>query len=357
MYNWTFFGYGGRSWSDFYGDRYSSYPAAFLLLFVFLNLLNPHEFGAPLVTWGQLFTIQGWCRALGARQDNLDVTDYRSGELLIIDGLKKSYGKAQALKGVSFAIVAREVIVIIGPNGAGKSTLLNVLAGVIEPSDGWLRFLGGEPVSRFANLQKYIGVCFQDNVYIAEMSVRENLTFFGAFRGIRERTLTETIAFIARTMQLNEMLDNPAGNLSGGQKRKLCIGIAFLGNPPIVILDEPTAGVDVQARQLIWKTISSLTDTTCIITSHALEEAEAVSSRLFVLADGRLRFTGTSTQLRNQYRCGYLLRMQREDRTVDPVLEFAQSFIREAKRSDERPDIIAMPVHDAIPEFLRGMTD
>jgi ABC-type multidrug transport system ATPase subunit len=189
------------------------------------------------------------------------------------------------------------------------------------------------------------------------MSVRENLEFFGAFRGVKEETLAESTAFFARTMQLAEMVDNPAGNLSGGQKRKLCIGIALLGNPPIVILDEPTAGVDVQARQLIWKTISSLTETTCVITSHALEEAEGVSSQLFVLADGRLKFTGTSTQLRNQYRCGYLLRIERDDGTVGAVLEFAQSFIREAKISDERPDTIAMPVHDAIPGFLRGMTD
>jgi ABC-type multidrug transport system ATPase subunit len=369
MYNCTLMGYGGRTWADFNGDRYSSYPvwygfvwlggdaAVFLLLFALLNLLNPREFGAPLVTWRELFTVRGWKRALGAREDHLDAADYHSGELLTVAGLKKSYGDTEALKDVSFTIASNEVIVIIGPNGAGKSTLLNLLAGVVEPNGGQLSFLGGDPLSRFADLQKYIGVCFQDNVYIAEMSVRENLNFFAAFRGIPAAVLADSIAFLARTMQLGEMLDNPAGNLSGGQKRKLCVGIALLGNPPIVILDEPTAGVDVQARQLIWKTVSSLTDTTCIITSHALEEAEAVSSRLFVLADGRLKFTGTSTQLRNQYRCGYLLRIERGDGTVGPVLEFAQSFIREAKRSEERPDTIAMPVHDAIPEFLRGMTN
>jgi ABC-type multidrug transport system ATPase subunit len=129
----------------------------------------------------------------------------------------------------------------------------------------------------------------------------------------------------------------------------------------IVIIGPNGAGkstlLNVLARQLIWKTVSSLTGTTCVITSHALEEAEAVSSRLFVIADGKLKFTGTSTQLRNQYRCGYLLRIQRDDGTVGPILEFAQTFIREAKRSDERPDTIALPVHDAIPHFLRAMTE
>jgi ABC-type multidrug transport system ATPase subunit len=202
-----------------------------------------------------------------------------------------------------------------------------------------------------------IGVCFQDNVFVGPLSIRENLEFFGAFRGVPPAVLEETIQFFADTLQLKEMLDNPVENLSRGQKRKLCIGISLLGNPPMVIFDEPTVGVDVQARQLIWKTISALKETTCIVTSHALEEAEAVSSRLFIVADGELKFSGTSTQLRNQFRCGYLLRLERDDGQVGPVLEFAQSFIREAKISEERGDTIAMPVHDSVPEFLRAMVE
>jgi ABC-type multidrug transport system ATPase subunit len=117
-------------------------------------------------------------------------------------------------------------------------------------------------------------------------------------------------------------------------------------------MDEPTAGVDVQARQLIWKTIASLEQTTSLITSHALEEAEAVSSRLFTVSQGRIPFCGTSTELRNKYHCGYLLRVQGEEDCVGRALALAQSHVPAARMSEDRSDTIAMPVDDAVPAFL-----
>ena len=158
-------------------------------------------------------------------------------------------------------------------------------------------------------------------------------------------------------MQLTHMLKNRAGDLSGGQKRKLCIGLSLLGNPPVVLMDEPTAGVDVQARQLIWKMISNLKETTTIVTSHALEEAEAVSSRLFIVAGGNVPFCGTSTELRNQFKCGYLLRVERDDGSAEPVLELARSFIPEAHLVEDRTDSISMPVSSAVPDFLEALTE
>jgi ABC-type multidrug transport system ATPase subunit len=169
--------------------------------------------------------------------------------------------------------------------------------------------------------------------------------------------LEESIDFFAHTLQLTHMLDNRAGDLSGGQKRKLCISLSLIGNPPIVIMDEPTAGVDVQARQLIWKTIASLDGTTSIITSHALEEAEAVSSRLFIVSKGKLPFCGTSTELRNKFKCGYLLRVVRDDGTTGEVLELAQSFVPQARLLEDRLDTIAMPVDEAVPRFLTALSD
>lgn len=135
-----------------------------------------------------------------------------------------------------------------------------------------------------------------------------------------------------------------AKDLSGGQKRKLCLALSLLGNPPIVVMDEPTAGVDVQARQLIWQTISGLKDSTLIITSHALEEAEAVSSRLFIVAGGDMPFQGTSTELRKQFNCGYILRVEREDGTVGPVLDIAKNIIPQSIMADDRKDTVIVPV-------------
>ena len=216
-----------------------------------------------------------------------------------------------------------------------------------------MRLFDGEETDRFNQIQSYLGVCFQDNVIIDLLSVKEHFELFGAFRGVPQDTLEKCIDFFAKQLQLGHMLDNRAGDLSGGQKRKLCIGLSLLGDPPIVLMDEPTAGVDVQARQLIWKMIASLKHTTSIITSHALEEAEAVSTRLFILASGKIRFCGNSTELRNQYKCGYLLRIEREDGNVEPVLQLVQKYVPEAHILEERQDTITLPVSPKISEFLQ----
>ncbi|OHS96113.1 ABC transporter family protein [Tritrichomonas foetus] len=368
MYNQTNLGFPGEQWSDVTLE--TSYPIylglewlfgdalVYFLLFVLFNLTNAREFGTPLIRWRDIFKPSAWKRAFGRKKDDGAIVVKNEGVFLSVDNLSKTYHGLrtfQALSDVNFEINCGEVIVIIGPNGAGKSTLLNSLAGAIEPTTGTMSIFEGTPTNHFSELHKYLGVCFQENVLIGQLTIRENFHFFGAFRGIDKNFLDESISFFGETLQLTEMLDQRAENLSGGQKRKLCIALSLLGNPPLVIMDEPTAAVDVQARQLIWKTISSLKNTTCIVTSHALEEAEAVSSRLFIVASGHLKFSGTSTQLRNEFKCGYLLRIEREDGTVGPVLDLAQSFVPEAKISDERPDTIAMPVDDIIPEFLVEM--
>ena len=152
-------------------------------------------------------------------------------------------------------------------------------------------------------------------------------------------------------------MNNRAGDLSSGQKRKLCIGLSLLGNPAIVLMDEPTAGVDVQARQLIWKMISNLKYTTSIVTSHALEEAESVSSRLFIVAGGKVPFTGTSTEMREKYKCGYKLRVEREDGTVGPVFDLAKSYVPNSALVEDRTDTVLIPVDHEIPNFISEFTE
>jgi ABC-type multidrug transport system ATPase subunit len=322
----------------------------FFLLFLLFNLFNSRDFGSPPLRWRDLFKLKAWKRALLQRDSSYVNSAY---PLLDVNNLSKVYHGLHdvvALTDVSFSISAGEVIVIIGPNGAGKSTLLNILCGAIEPTTGTLSIGGGLPTDRFQYIQKYLGVCFQENVVINLLSIREHFALFGAFRRLTIEEITDRMMFFADTLQLTAMLDNRAGDLSGGQKRKLCIALSLLGNPPIVIMDEPTAGVDVQARQLIWKTIAALTETTTIVTSHALEEAEAVSSRLFVVAGGKLPFAGTSTELRNEYNCGYVFRVQGG---FEQVLELAQEMVPGAKPAITRGDTIEMPVCEEVPAFIR----
>jgi ABC-type multidrug transport system ATPase subunit len=331
----------------------------FFALFLFFNMMNPRQFGTPPIGWRNIFNPDAWKRLF--KDDNMAIGDVKTGDFLEVIGLGKTYTAGQkdvrALDDVNFLVQTGEVVVVIGPNGAGKSTLINVIAGATEPTDGTMRLMKGDESNRFKDIQRYLGIVFQENVIINLLSVREHMYLFGAFRGIPLDVLEESMDFFAHTLQLTHMMDNRAGDLSGGQKRKLCISLSLLGNPPIVIMDEPTAGVDVQARQLIWKTIAGLEATTSLITSHALEEAEAVSSRLFIVSKGKVPFCGTSTELRNKFKCGYLLRIVRDDGTVGGVFELAQSYVPGARMLEERTDTIAMPVDDAVPQFLTQLAE
>ena len=332
----------------------------YLFLFILFNATNTREYGTPAIPWRQIFSLRAWKRLFGKKsvtdiQLNT-VIDQAAIEVKDLSKIYNGYTKVYALSDVNFRIEPGEVIVVIGPNGAGKSTLMNTLSGTILPTSGKLRLFGGEETAQFREIQDILGICFQENVLLEKLSVKEHFILFGAFRGISKEDLDSAIEFFANTLQLTAMLDNRAGDLSGGQKRKLCIGLTLLGNPPIVIMDEPTAGVDVQARQLIWKTISALKHTTAIITSHALEEAEAVSSRLFIVAGGKLIFQGTSTELRKEYKCGYLLRIDNADHeTMKNVCKMAQKYVPDARIPEDRPDVVAMSVSHNVPQFLEEL--
>jgi ABC-type multidrug transport system ATPase subunit len=354
------FSYPAVQWSDLRSPALAYRPwyglvwlavdaAAYFALFVVLNLTMARDFGSPLLGWRDLLSPRAWRAALVPRSPS---APYTSSRLLEVEGLAKIYRGARdvaALAGVSFGVDAGEVVVVIGPNGAGKSTLMNILAGAVEPTAGTLRIAGGARTRRFRDIQRILGVCFQENVLVALLTVREHFALFGRFRKLSDADIRAALAFFAETLQLAAVLDSRAGDLSGGQKRKLCIALALLGHPRLVIMDEPTAGVDVQARQLIWQTIARLTDTTTIVTSHALEEAEAVSSRLFVVAGGKMPFVGTSTELRNEFKCGYVLRVE-GDR--ERVLQLARRSVPDARMAG-RGDTIEMPVSPGVPAFVR----
>jgi len=329
----------------------------YFVLFVICNACVSRQHGVPPIGWKNLFNIFSW--PIFSTNNETKIHQITQDFIKVV-GMRKSYQngdtKVEALKGVDFDIKNNEIIVMIGPNGAGKTTLMNILSGTIEPSQGDLYLFDEQNPRSFLELRKYIGVCYQENVLISLLSVREHFHLFGAFRGISENALNESIEYYSSSLQLTEMLDNRAGDLSGGQKRKLCLSLALLGNPPMIILDEPTAGVDVQARQLIWKMISSLKNTTSLISSHALEEAEAVSSRLLIVSAGRIYFCGTSTQLRSEYKCGYLLRIEREDKKYEPIIEYLRSFNIDVNASSDRSDTFILPVHSSIPIILNDMS-
>ena len=358
-------GYQPYSWSNLYEE--GPFPlwiglmwlaidsVLFFIIFLLLNTFLPRTFGVQPMFIKDIFKPQAW-KTLFYGRGSADPEKIKNAKnALVVEGLDKQYKgmkPVHAVKNVSFTVKRGEVIVMIGPNGAGKSTIINTISCAIKNTGGTISLFDDEATTQFQEIHKYLGICFQDNVLCGLLSVREHFELFGALRGIAKDDLDSAIEFFLNTLQLEQVSATRAKDLSGGQKRKLCLALALLGNPPLVIMDEPTAGVDVQARQLIWKTIAGLKDSTCIITSHALEEAEAVSSRLFICAGGEMPFKGTSTELRRQFNCGYLLRVDRDDGTVGPVFDLAKSIIPGTVQSEERADTLIVPVDNKVSDLL-----
>jgi ABC-type multidrug transport system ATPase subunit len=230
-------------------------------------------------------------------------------EVIKVSALSKSFGSTDVLANLEFRLEPGDIVGLIGSNGSGKSTLIDLLSGVLMADSGTTQLFERE-MPGFDGLFECSGVCFQENVLVPQLTVRQHLVLFGTVRGMHPSMLHSRIQFLEGQLLLADDALSQVHTLSGGQRRKLCVGLALLGEPPVALLDEPTAGVDFQSRQLIWKALSERRDgCATLLTLHQLEEAEGVCTRLFVLRGGRLEFQGTATELRRQWGCGYVLRV------------------------------------------------
>ena len=271
-------------------------------------------------------------------------------DLVTVHNLNLTYPGAAfpALHDVSLSIKPGELVMMIGENGAGKTTFVNTLVGILSPSSGTLAINGRPPSPDFSQLENYVGVVFQENVFIGKLTTRENLQLFGALKGLSDADLRASMEYFVETLKLTHTLDTYADKLSGGEKRKLCIAMALIGGPPIVIMDEPTAGVDVQSRQLIWKTIALFRKTSWLVTSHALEESESISDRILIMSHASLKFSGTPNELRRLYHCGYVVKVDNTS-ALPSILDIAMRFDPDAVVCD---DALRLPVSPRVPEFI-----
>jgi len=354
------------TWNNMYNgfviENYSVINSVFvtlsiyMLLTIVLNLMNSRRSGSPPIGWKNIFKIRYWKRLFSSSDSVLHLNE--SDPLIRVEEINKTYYgtyKTHAIDNVSFSVQKEEVIVLIGPNGSGKSTLLNSMTGTIECDSGELYISGKKAQTGFAEMQNYIGICFQENIFFPSLSVMDHLKFFGMIRTSNESFILSQIQMLTNSLGLSDSLNTKANNLSGGQKRKLCIAIAVIGNPPLVILDEPTAGIDASARQIIWKSISLMKDVSFIITSHSLEEAESVSSRIFVMKNGKLVFTGTSSELRRQYKCGYRCVFLGESINFESLCAYVHSLSEDMLIDPDHKNSILIPVDDTFVSILENI--
>jgi len=223
--------------------------------------------------------------------------------LIRASGLTKRFGDFTAVDGINFELGRGEVFGFLGPNGAGKSSTMRMIGCVSPPSGGELTILGMDPVRDGPAIRARLGVVPQEDTLDLELTVRENLLIYGRYFGLRRDVIRDRTARLLDFVQLSERADDQVEPLSGGLKRRLTIARSLISEPEILLLDEPTTGLDPQARHVVWDRLYRLKQqgTTLVLTTHYMDEAEQLCDRLVVMDGGKIAAHGSPRQLIERY--------------------------------------------------------
>ena len=230
-------------------------------------------------------------------------------KIIEVSNLSKSFGKVQAVKDISFYVEEGSLFSFLGTNGAGKSTTISILLTLLKQDIGEVKVNGYTIGKQDDKIRQEIGVVFQDSLLDPLLTVKENLTIRGSFYGMSKIDRKNAIERVSVLTDLQSFINRPYGRLSGGERRRTDIARALIHNPSILIMDEPTTGLDAQSRKNIWNTILQLqkeTKMTVFLTTHYIEEA-ANSDYVVVMKKGEIVGKGTPQQLKNEYASDNLL--------------------------------------------------
>src|SRR6266704_5027780 len=214
-------------------------------------------------------------------------------------GLVKRFGELVAVDGVDFDVERGEAFGFLGPNGAGKTSTMRMIGCVSPPSGGTLRILGLDPITQGADIRARLGVVPQQDTLDMELTVRENIIIYGRYFGLPRADLGRRADELIDFVQLNERANDKVEPLSGGMKRRLTIARSLVNDPEVLLLDEPTTGLDPQARHVVWDRLFRLKQqgVTLVLTTHYMDEAEQLCDRLVVMDGGRIAAEGSPWQL------------------------------------------------------------
>ena len=276
--------------------------------------------------------------------------------VLETEHLKKTFEHLTVVDDLNLQIKEREVFGFLGPNGAGKTTSIKMMVGLLQPTSGRVLFDG---VESFSMQKERIGICPQEIVLWNALTCRENLTFMGKTYRMRRPHLDERVDVLLNLLSLTDQADRVASNLSGGMKRRLNIGVSLVHNPEIVFLDEPSAGLDPQSRQLLWDFIRSLRDDehkTVVLTTHVMEEADALSDRIAIIDHGKLLLLGTPDALKKTMGKGDVIELQLKDSAMNKTIlksVSAHHDLEEVYELKGRVAVRALNATSKLPEIIK----
>ncbi|MGH3100778.1 MAG: ABC transporter ATP-binding protein [Thermoleophilia bacterium] len=253
-----------------------------------------------------------------------------------VSDLRKTYGSVEAVRGLTFDVRRGEVYGLLGPNGAGKTTTVEILEGYRRRSGGQVSVLGVDPERRDRQLQERVGIVLQSCGFYPRVTVREAVEHFSKAY-VHPRDAGETIDLVG----LGEKADARTKDLSGGQRRRLDLALALVGDPELVFLDEPTTGFDPAARRTAWGVVRTLKELgkTVLLTTHYLDEAQELSDRVAIVKEGRIVAEGPPDQLgpgASRYRVSYLSDGRRVEHQTDDPTELLHRLTRDAIARGER---------------------
>ncbi|KAJ8301077.1 hypothetical protein KUTeg_020064 [Tegillarca granosa] len=328
----------GATWSSFskpatVDDNFSLLQAMAMLIFDtvlyflvawYVDNVKPGEYGIPNPLYFP-FTKTYWCgekRTDEVYGDELrpktsrpelferDPTDLKVG--ISINKLRKEFGKGKkkkiAVSGTSLNMYEGQITALLGHNGAGKTTTMSMLTGFIPPTSGTASVNGYDIVKNISGVRESIGLCPQHNILFDTLTVEEHLDFYASLKGLEKSKIKQAIDEMIVILGLESKRNKKSMTLSGGQKRKLSVGIAIIGDSKIVILDEPTSGMDPQARRQTWDILQKFREgRTMVLSTHFMDEADLLGDRIAIMSEGVVKCCGTSLFLKKAYGAGYHL--------------------------------------------------
>ncbi|CAK6974754.1 ATP-binding cassette sub-family A member 5 isoform X1 [Scomber scombrus] len=267
--------------------------------------------------------------------------EFRGKEAIRINNICKVYKEkdnvVEALRGLTFDIYEGQITALLGHSGAGKSTLMNILCGICPPTNGSASIYGS-PVADIADgseMKQLVGICPQFNIIFDVLTVEEHLKIFAAIKGILPSDIDAEVSKVLKDLDLEKIMSAQAKNLSGGQKRKLSVGIAILGDPKILLLDEPTAGMDPCSRHQVWSLLKNRrAGRVTVLTTHYMDEADILADRKAIISQGQLKCVGSSLYLKIKCGVGYHLRMSiNEQCEAEKVTSLVEKHVPKVKLS------------------------